>query len=169
MMKNNLIHSVAVQTAVQSQRPKPKSKLKHTYTVSGPWMDHILHLYPFQTGRISKGAPGCTRWNSSVWKVLADELPVNTDETPMNFWAKVTHLDPYSLIESSSVFNGGSRGRNPVWKASRWTPMKMPMNFRVLQLSKFIRFPRARARTHTHTRTHARTHRCAHTHTHTTY
>ena len=22
----------------------------------------------------------CTRWNSSVWKVFADELPVNTDE-----------------------------------------------------------------------------------------
>ena len=49
---------------------------------------------------------GCTRWSSSVWKVFADELPVNTDETPMNFWAKVTHLDPYSLIESSSVVRG---------------------------------------------------------------
>ena len=41
-------------------------------------------------------------------KIIADELPVNTDETQMNFWAKVTHLDPYLLIESSSVFNGGS-------------------------------------------------------------
>ena len=77
--------------------------------------------------------PGCTRWKSSVWKVFADELPVNTDETPMNFWAKVTHLDPYSLIESLSVFSGGSRGRNPVWKASRWTPLKMPMKFGVLR------------------------------------
>ena len=76
---------------------------------------------------------GCTRWSSSVWKVFADELPVNTDETLMNFWAKVTHLDPYSLIESSSVFNGGSRGRNPAWKASQWTPMKMLMKFWVLR------------------------------------
>ena len=83
-------------------------------------------LYPFQTGRISTGAPV---------EVLRSEryLPMNSRWTPMNFWAKVTHLDPYSLIESSSVFNGGSRGRNPVWKASRWTPMKMPMKFWVLR------------------------------------
>ena len=81
-------------------------------------------LIPLSNRTNFTGAPGCTHWSSSVWKVFADELPVNTDETPMNFWAKVTHLDPYSLIESSSVFNGGSRGRNPVWKASRWTPMK---------------------------------------------
>ena len=83
-------------------------------------------LYPFQTGRISTGAPV---------EVLRSEryLLMNSRWTPMNFWAKVTHLDPYSLIESSSVFNGGSRGRNPVWKASRWTPMKMPMKFWVLR------------------------------------
>ena len=59
-------------------------------------------------------------------------VPMNTNETTMKFWAKVTHL----ILLVNWEFNDVQRGfqgkkKNPVWNASRWNTDENPMNLHV--------------------------------------
>ena len=94
-------------------------------------------------------------------------LKIIADETLMNFWAKVTHLDPYLLIESSSVFNGGSLRKIRSEMLSDEHRWKCWWILGYCGQSSFFSPARTCAHTHTHKYTHVRAHARTYTYTYT--
>jgi len=100
----------------------------------------FLRLIPLSSRtnfiKFNRGAPVEVLWSESNFFFIPGESLIEPDELLSKSYPPRTLLANHKC---KSVFNSDSPRINPVWKASRWTPMK----FWVLW-SKFIILPRTR-------------------------